>query len=40
LNFFLKFTDPDPDSEFTGPDPEGQLITDPPDQDPQHWGDV
>jgi hypothetical protein len=25
------------DSEFMDPDPGGQLITDPPDPDPQHW---
>ncbi len=41
-----KDPDPEPDPNFcnldpkfriTGPDPGGQLIADPPDQNPQHW---
>ncbi len=37
-----KDPNPEPDPSFcnldpTGPDPGGQLIADPPDQNPQHW---
>ncbi len=31
-----KGPNPDPKFRIADPDPEGQLITDPPDPDPQH----
>ncbi len=41
LTFLINSKDPwpDPDLYFriTDPDPGGQVVTDPPGPDPQHW---